>query len=64
MAKEVDVSAIAAMKHSEISASDEQGGHFQRARVTDANPPDRCGSKSVPLIQGGTGKCVGSEEAN
>jgi hypothetical protein len=46
MAKEMEVSVIAAIKHSEISASGEQGGHVQRAHVTDADSPDRCGSKN------------------
>jgi hypothetical protein len=44
--KEMEVSTIAAMKHSEVSASCEQGGHVQRAHVTDADPPDRFGSNN------------------
>jgi hypothetical protein len=40
MAKEMEDSVIAAMKHSELSASGEQGGHVQRAHVIDADSPD------------------------
>jgi hypothetical protein len=52
----MEVSIIAAMKHSEVSTSGEQGGHVQRAHVTDADPPDRFGSNNDHIYRHGSGR--------